>query len=250
MSSLKVVTRAGVAAIVITVSLVSCSKQEPVSTPEVEAPAHVVKSKGPHGSQDPHAALSANKLIQVALQHRDEGRLKEAIDVMNDVIVRHDKQASYYSIRGSLKLEMGQVSESLTDFEQPLAIQPNDPVVLTNRAQAYRQFGRIAEALSDLDKAIEKNPDFIAARFNRGAIYYSSSDFNKALKDFNHCIAVNPHTDALYFNRASVYDALGQRDNAIADIKRFMELSKNDKWKKTAKELLDKWQKDSKPEKS
>ena len=62
----------------------------------------------------------------------------------------------------------------------------------------------------------------------------------EALADFDHCIAVEPHLAAPYFNRASTYEALGQNENAIADFKRFIELSDNEEWKKTAQQLLDK----------
>ena len=71
-------------------------------------------------------------------------------------------------------------------------------------------------------------------------MYHSKGELQKALADFDRCIAIDPHLAAPYFNRASTYEALGKNDNAIADFKRFIELSDNKEWKKTAQQLLDK----------
>ncbi len=228
-------------------SLVACQQKSSESTAKASnetstSPANAPTRMGPHGSYDPHYKLTAEKHIQVALKHRDENRIGEALDELQRAIEKFDKEARLYSVRASILMEKGELSSALRDLEKSLELNPDDPSTLTNRAQAYRSFGRIAEALNDLNKAIEKDPDFIAARFNRGAIYYSSGEYKKALKDFNHSIAVDPHTEALYFNRASVYDALGKKKLAITDLKHFIQLSKNESWIKTANELLNKWQ--------
>jgi tetratricopeptide (TPR) repeat protein len=205
------------------------------------APSSSITQPGrPHGQHDPHAKLGPEKLITVALQHRDEGRYPEALDVMDQAISKYPKNAQLFSIRGSLRLEQNRLTEALQDLETAAKLDPNDPAIFVNRAQAYKGFGRNQDALQDLNRAVEINPDFLAARFNRGAMYHSKGELDKALVDFSHCIAVDPHLAAPYFNRASTYEALGQNENAIADFKRFIELSDNKDWKKTAQELLDK----------
>lgn len=196
---------------------------------------------GPHGGYDPHAALSPDKLVQVALQHLAEGRERQALETLDEAIARFPSEASLLGVRGSVLLERGDVSAALSDLEAAVALQPDNPVSLINRAQTYRQFGRIAEALSDLDRAIDLAPDNVAARFNRGAIRFSSGDHAGALEDFDRCIALEPHAPAPYFNRAAARDALGDRSAAIVDLQRFMELADNKEWKQTAQKLLDTW---------
>lgn len=197
---------------------------------------------GAHGNYDPHSKLSADKHIQVALQHRNEGRVAEALDVLDRAISRYSKQAQLYSVRASILMERGDVTSALQDLENAIKLQPNEPLTLVNRAHAYRSFGRISESLADLDKAISLEPDLVAARFNRGVIYFSSKDYQAALADFDRCIAVDPHSEAAYFNRASTYDAIGKQELAITDMKRFIELTKVESRKVTANELIKKWQ--------
>lgn len=196
---------------------------------------------GAHGAEDPHALLTANKHIAVAMQHRAEGRMHEALMVLNQALLKFPENADILGVRGGFYLEMGEYSRSLSDTEAALAKQSDNPKLLNNRAQLYRQFGRIEESLKDLSRALELDPDLVAARFNRGAVYYSSGDFEMAIADFEHCIAVDPHTPAPYFNRASAFYQLGKTGDAVKDLHRFMELADNQQWKDTAQELLDQW---------
>ena len=197
---------------------------------------------GAHGSKHPHAKLSPQKQVQIALQHKAEGRTGEAFRSLDEAISRNPLSAELFAVRGSLFLEKQDISQALSDFESALKLAPDSAAILTNRAQAYRHFGRISEALQDLDKAIQLNPDLLAARFNRGSIHYSSGDFQQALQDFDACVAIDPHAAGPYFNRASSKDALGDREGAILDIKRFIEIAGQSSWKETAEKLLKQWE--------
>ncbi|MEN8712576.1 MAG: tetratricopeptide repeat protein [Arenicellales bacterium] len=199
---------------------------------------------GPHKSHDPHSSLTAEKHIQVALQHKQEGRMFEAIQSLSMAIPKYSDNKDLYAVRASLYMEQGQPAAALQDLQQALKLAPDDAVLLTNRAQVYRQFGQIREALTDLNKAISLNPDLLPARFNRGAIYYSSGDYQLALEDFDQCVAIDPHVAGPYFNRASTKQELGDTVGAKNDLNRFIQLSDSEQWKSTAQDLLKRWEKD------
>jgi len=136
--------------------------------------------KGAHRPQDPHAALDPERLIQVALQHLDEGRAQHAIDTLTDGLVRYPNQPELLTVRGSLLLQQGRTADALGDLEQAAKGAPDNPSIYINRAQAYRRFGNTSKALADLDKAIELDPDSLAARFNRGSMHFNASRFDQA----------------------------------------------------------------------
>ena len=209
---------------------------------EEPAPVPAIDIRGkPHGLYDPHGKLDPERLIRVALQHEQEGRYAMALKTLDEGIGKFPKSAQLYGVRASLLLKRQNVSEALSDLEKAVELDPNDAKLRINRALAYRSFGRYDEALKDLDIAIEKTPDYLAAYFNRGALLYAREYYDKALKDFDQCIAIDPHSPAAYFNRGSTYWQLGKADEAIADIKHFIELEKNPDWKKSAEDLLKKW---------
>ncbi len=197
---------------------------------------------GAHGAGDPHRKLTPEMHIQVALRHKAEGRMGEAMRSLDLAIRNNPFSPELLAVRGSFLLERQRVSQALNDFESALKLAPDSAAILTNRAQAYRHFGRIAEALHDLNKAVELNPDLLPAFFNRGAIHYSSEEFELALKDFDRCVAIDPHAAGPYFNRASAKDALGDRAGAIEDMNRFLEIAGESEWAASAQKLLDQWQ--------
>jgi tetratricopeptide (TPR) repeat protein len=200
------------------------------------------KSVGAHGSYDPHAHLNVGKMIQVALQHWDEGRYIEALQQLEQAQQRYPAEAKPYAVRGSLYLQQQKASLALQELEAALVRDPDDAEARVNRAQVYRQFNRFDEALSDLDRAVVLRPGLVAAWFNRGALHYSQQRFDQALVDFERCISLDPHMPAPYFNRAVTLYELGKRPEAVADLERFMELADNDQWKQAAEKQLELWQ--------
>jgi len=196
------------------------------------------KKMGAHRPQDPHAALDPERLIQVALQHLDEGRPQHAIDTLTDGLVRFPNHPDLLTVRGSLLLQQGRSADALSDLEAAAKAAPDDPSIYINRAQAYRRFNNTTKALADLDKAIELDPDSVAARFNRGSMHFNASRFDQALIDFERCIAVDPHAPPPYFNLAMTREQLGDKDGAIADLKRFLELAQSEDWRDIAEKKL------------
>ena len=215
---------------------------DPVAAAASPAESADAKPAGPHGAYDPHAALNAESMIKVALQHHAEGRVSLAMQSIDEAAARFPEDAEVRSVRGSLYLEQGRVTQALEDFETALRLRPDDARTLVNRSQAYRQFGREAEALADLGRAVELEPDLLPARFNRGVMFQEQERYEEALADFEHCVAVDPHSPAPYFNRAAAYDALGNREAAESDLNRFIELTDDEQWQQAARDILRAWQ--------
>lgn len=212
------------------------SEQGPAST------GHPDPLGGAHGGADPHASLSADQNIKVALQHRDEGRLPEAIQVMQQTLQKYPEHAASHAVMADLLREQGDNAGALAMIEKAISLDDSVALFHVSRALMYMPFQRYEEALADLDRAIALDPDMIAARFNRGSLLAQRERYEQALQDFDHCIAVDPHLPAPYFNRGSVRYSLGMKEQAVADIEHFIELTDNDDWKQTARELLQAWE--------
>ena len=201
------------------------------------------KPGGAHGKSDPHAKLNANRLVRVALQHLAEGRKKEAIMSLDSAIKKFPDSEKLYGVRGSIYMQEKQYSLALSDFERAVKIKPDNPLLLVSRAQAYRKFKRFDAAMKDFDKAIRIAPDLVAARFNRGALLFYQGKIREAATDFEHSASINPHAAGPRFNLAIAHGALGDPDKAIAEMKQFLKISKNEKSRKIAQNQIKLWQK-------
>ena len=194
-----------------------------------------------HRGRNPHARLTPQQHIEVALKHFSAGRVPQALAALDQALIRYPSVAELYNVRASIELADGDSSGALGDIEQAVRLAPEQPLYRVTRARIYLKFERPAEAMADLDKAIELNPDLIPARFNRGALLTYQGKYRQALADFDRCIAVAPHLPAPYFNRGSVLWTLGEKKRAREDIQRFLRIARAESWKRAARDLLKAW---------
>lgn len=231
--------------------LIACSEDKPQqqveqNTRQYQETPKSLSGDDRHRGPNPHAKLSAEQHIAVAMQHADEGRIAEALDILTRAIVDSPNDPSLIGTRGSLLLSQDRVFDALVDLEKAVSLAPESAVLLVNRSQAYKRFNRIEEAKSDLNKAVAFSPTLVPARFNRGVLLYDEGKYEDALADFDVCIQVAPETAGPYFNRAVTRDALGDQAGAVNDMNKFIELADNPEWKKVAQDTLAAWEKESK----
>ncbi len=194
---------------------------------------------------NPHAKLSSEQHIAVALQHAEDGRMAEALDIISRAITVNPTDASLRGALGGLLLSQDRVSEALVYLEEAVSLAPDSAVLLVNRSQAYRKLNRLQLAMSDLDKAVALSPKLVPARFNRGVLLYDKANYEEALADFDICIQIAPETPGPYFNRAIVRDAQGDKAGAVSDMNSFIALSDNPEWNKVARETMAAWKNES-----
>lgn len=208
-----------------------------------EAPLPVIDALGVghSGGANPHIALTPDQHITVALQHRTEGRIPEALAVLDEAIKSYPQSAQLHAVRSDIRRDNLNLAGALADIEQAVRLNPQSAPYLVGRSQLYLNFERMEEAKADLTRAIDLEPDLVAARFNRGTLYAHEAEYDKALVDLEACIAADPHLAAPYFNRGSVYYNLGRKEEAFADIERFIELADVPTWKAAGADLLRVW---------
>jgi tetratricopeptide (TPR) repeat protein len=229
-----------------TISESANQQQTQQITKQSEETPSSISGSDSHVGPNPHAKLSSEQHISVALKHADEGRMDEALDVLARAIIDSPNDASLIGALGGLLLSQNRVSEAIEYLEEAVALAPDSAVLLVNRSQAYRKFNRPQEAMADLDKAIAINPQMVPARFNRGVLLYDDAKYKEALADFDVCIETSPETAGPYFNRAVTRDAMGDLAGAVRDMSTFIELSDNEQWNKIARDTMAGWKKQSK----
>jgi len=202
-----------------------------------------VTPKGPHARTNPHYNLPPEKHVQVALQHLAEGRPVEAMKALDLGIALYPGNYQLRGVRASLFLQHKKYAKALADLEVAMKKRPDDPLLLVNRAQAYRGFNRDKEALADLDHAIKVKPDFIGALFNRGALLFEKKRYKQALADFEKVAALDPHLPAARFNIAVTQEALGHRKQAMKELEDFLKVTRHKGWIAIARKQLNNWRK-------
>ena len=132
-----------------------------------------------------------------------------------------------YNIIGKAKMQNGDVSGAIEDFEQALDSQ-------TSESQYYYLFQALfnnkeyREALEQINLAIAENEGFYGYYLNRGNTKLMLGEFNEAINDYNYALSLEPGVPDSYFLRGRALDTLKRHDLAIIDFTKAIELNPDD----------------------
>lgn len=166
--------------------------------------------------------ISTDELVQQGLQHRAQGRDREALECFADAISQDRTAAPAYFQRSLIYLKYGYYERCQRDVEQLVKLEPDSPVYLTqlglvqgflhipeaglashNRAlllplsdtvksQVVGHRGLVqlehSKAIADFSEAIRLDANNYLAYQNRGALYLGLKEYALGLADFEHLI--------------------------------------------------------------
>lgn len=175
--------------------------------------------------------------------------------LMNDIIEKNPKVPYLYrayGTRGNYYMAQKMLDKAMLDFNESIAMYPQDSRTWINRGRAFVVLGNYPSAEQDLDSAIARNPDFVLGysvraiiRFNlnkpeaaladcnagiktdstyfdlyntRSAVLFSLKDYENCEKDLNKVIALNPKFGDGYKNRGQLYQTLNRKEEACRDL--------------------------------
>ncbi len=113
---------------------------------------------------------------------------------------------------------------ALQDWDQAVALRPDDPLILDDRATTRGNLQQLADCLADYARSLQIAPDLPLTWMLRGRTWYQMQASRRAIADLDHAIALYPQfARALYWRSLALLDA-GQYRDALADATRFITL--------------------------
>jgi tetratricopeptide (TPR) repeat protein len=139
-----------------------------------------------------------------------------------------NKEAVIYFGSGTQSLMNAQYTDALTNLLKANAIEPNNPIILTNLGMAYYFKEEKETAVKYLEKSIKLDPDNSDAKLNLASIYYNDGDIDRAEKLYKLVLK-----DLTYDKQARTHYNLGmlelqKRSNAVAAENYFKKAIKED----------------------
>lgn len=161
---------------------------------------------------------------------------KKTADYFNKAItLKPNLPRAYYEI-GTLFLILGtenDYKQAYQYFTKAIVADPKFPDSYYDRylVQKYGnpdQSKAAAEGFADISKYVELAPDQDRGYNTRGLIYsMEMRKYPEAIADFNKAIALAPSEENYYKNRAEAFIAIKSFQNAINDMTKYLELSKD-----------------------
>ena len=113
------------------------------------------------------------------------GDFRGAEEDFSGAIGINPRYADAWSNRGFVRYEkLSDAYGAITDFDEAIRLDPDDPYTVFNRGNALLISGKIAEALADYDRVIERAPQFATAHVNRGAALLQSGRLDAACQSW------------------------------------------------------------------
>jgi tetratricopeptide (TPR) repeat protein len=98
------------------------------------------------------------------------------------------ERSNALAIRGLALSIKGQLDRAIEDYDASLAINPNSPSALNNRAWAYFRAGRGVEGLPDVERSLMLNPDSEHSWDTRAHIRQLMGNIEGAIRDYEMAI--------------------------------------------------------------
>jgi tetratricopeptide (TPR) repeat protein len=132
----------------------------------------------------------------------------------------YTKAAQIYSDRGIALGQAGDLEQSLSNFQQAIAIQPDLAAAHTGMGITLARMGNLEQATSHLRKATEINPQAIVAHQNLATIATNQGKFEQAIRHYKTILELVPHATEIATSLAALQLKIGQYDAAIVNCKR------------------------------
>jgi predicted O-linked N-acetylglucosamine transferase (SPINDLY family) len=162
--------------------------------------------------------------LQNALALHNAMRLEAAAAVYRTLLSAHPDHADVLQLLGALEYQRGDAVAAVALMERSLAIDPHQPIVQTNVANALSMLGRGEEAIARYDKAIAQAPDFADAHYNRGCVLSALRRPAEALESFELAVRHKPDYPDAWLNRGNALKDLRRYDDAVASYRRTVAL--------------------------
>jgi tetratricopeptide (TPR) repeat protein len=180
-------------------------------------PAVTLQSNPPEGTEQE----TVNLLFEKAFAATSRSDFAAAESYWTSILEIYPKNAAVWSNRGNARVSQRKLQEALADYNQSIALAPDQPDPYLNRGAALEGLQEWDAAIADYNHVLEIDPKDAAAYSNRGNAKSGAGNWQDALLDFQQATELNP---GFAMARANYALALYQLDRPEEAIRQFRTL--------------------------
>lgn len=163
--------------------------------------------------------------IGYAAALRENGRLKEALALLDRLIGADSVGYREYHLRAMVRHDQGEDLLALADLNRAIHLNPYLIDAYNRRAQYYAHQQKYADAMRDFNVIIEQDPESTLGYNNRALVLEHMKQYELALKDLNRAVQLRPELAVLYVNRGQVFESQGDLARAREDYQKALSLN-------------------------
>jgi len=153
------------------------------------------------------------------------GDLQQAADALNTAIGLQPNLASAYFLRANVHERKGELDRAIVDYRKAQSLSPKDPAVLNNLAWIYASRSEnLEEALSLALSAQGLAPNSSSVLDTVGFVHYQRKEYSKAEPVLRKAAELGARIAPIHYHLGMTYYRLGRKEDAIASLKRSLQL--------------------------
>jgi tetratricopeptide (TPR) repeat protein len=156
------------------------------------------------------------------------------IDVVNDGITLHPKDAALYFARGVLQVQLAQYDMAQSDFETAYRLDPNQSLSAAALGLAAVQQNDLERALATVEEKLQRRPNdpillYLEADvlLDKGA-EPGTQEFQKAMRSAQSAVRLGPQLEPAHAVLAKLYLQAGSFQQAATECRRALEIDPAD----------------------
>ena len=162
--------------------------------------------------------------LEAAVRHHIAGRLREAIDLYQEILRATPTDADVLQRLGGALAQAGRVAEGARLLASSLELQPDRPQVLLNLGRALLSLGHKEDALRCLDRAVALDGASSAAFRLRGTVLAGLGKTEDALANLGQAVRLAPADSNALIDLGVTLDTAGRAQDAMACFERAVEI--------------------------
>jgi predicted O-linked N-acetylglucosamine transferase (SPINDLY family) len=162
------------------------------------------------------AQFTLQQAFDLALQHHQAGRLREAENLYRQILAYQPKHAEALHHLGMIAHQMGRNDIAVDLIRRAIALRPDYAEAHSNLGNALRANGQLDEAIAAYRHAIILNPNLPEAHSNLGNVLSAKGQLNEAIAAYRQAVALRPSHAEGHGNLGNALKDSGQLDEAIA----------------------------------
>ncbi|MBN1958083.1 MAG: tetratricopeptide repeat protein [Desulfuromonadales bacterium] len=135
----------------------------------------------------PQTSSTSLPPLQAPVNHQQQ------ITMLEGIVAREPDNRNAWIQLGHNYFDANEPMPAIDAYAKALALDPDDPDILTDQGVMYRRVGWYDKAIVNFQKAYQLNNRHQQSLYNLGIVYrYDLQDFDKAMDAWNRFIALNP----------------------------------------------------------
>ena len=157
----------------------------------------------------------ARRLMALAAEHHQEGRLEEAEKLYRRVLRENPEQVDALRLLALVAAKTGHGVEAENLLQRATEIAPDYLAAVLDQGRLLKDQDRYAEALACFDRALTLEPDSVQAHFLRGSTLAPAAFTHEAIDEYQACLRLRPgHVGAL-LGLGHLLKAVGRYQEAV-----------------------------------